>query len=442
MVRAIMNRMKRNGSQSSNDRNTSKSSDSPKRLTWLSGVDAVLALLLFALSLRIFSEAMRDSWDFLVYWRSIRAWMTGAASPYAITNDVHGFVFKYPPWTIPFFVPFVMASAGTAKLIWCICNLFALTYTHYWLFLQGVSLRISMLATLLFWRFWISYFNAGQITLLLLGIALFAVQPQKKQNSVTSPFRLSILVLTLTSKIFSSVTLLGVCSKLLNRRVALLTAGLFALNIIIVLGVMNLHGHPISVFELFSEWLKASSSGGTELGAEIIRSNNNTGFPAALLRLLKVAATLTWADAVASLFCSIILSILWVSSSHPLSEGEKWLGWISIGLVAHPLAWQHSFVLAFPLFALSLDRAISRAVERTSKSQHGWEILWVLIAYFWMDMRYPAFLGAYQALICNFVEGISIKSWGVVLLGGYLIYTKRKLQFDSRSSTSSSHYEN
>ncbi len=379
----------------------------------------VSVVLLVALLNRIFHEALRDSWDFLVYWNAARSWLFGTQSPYFISSSMNSFVLKYPPWIIPFFAPFALFPEGAAKFLWCLANLIGIGLAQYWLKLQGISFRLILVTTLLFWRFWIVHFNAGQLNLLLLGIVIFAVSSKNRK------LRIPLIVLLFTAKIFSAFSLIGIYKKIANKKTLILATLLFSSSTLLVLTVMNLHGPTISPLQLFHDWFRASTSGGVELGERIVRSSYNVGFPALIMRVLSVKANQPWADILAAMGVGIILSLTWFHFSKPLKPAEQWLGWISLGVVVHPLAWHHSFAMIYPLFVIAANKAL--------KSRKALELCWVGVAYLLIDRRYTLFLGGNRDMITETLENASVKSWAVVLLAAYLVYQHRTEQKINRA---------
>jgi hypothetical protein len=163
---------------------------------------------------------------------------------------------------------------------------------------------------------------------------------------------------------------------------------------------------------LYRQWVQAASSGGQELGSFVVRGQMNHGFTAGVLRLFQVDARDTKLDYAVALSLAAVFSLLWAWASKKLSSLEAWVGWLGVGLIVHPLAWHHSFVMAYPLCAVSLDRAF--------RSQQRKWIVWAILGICCIGIFIPNIFG--MTLITP-LEHISIKSWGVCLCAWTLVRT-------------------
>jgi hypothetical protein len=97
-----------------------------------------------------------------------------------------------------------------------------------------------------------------------------------------------------------------------------------------------------------------------------------------------------------------------------MTVAEKWTGWLGVGLITHPLAWHHSYVLAFPLCALSLDRAIQNRNNRL--------IALSALGILCIGIFLPNVIGM---TLATPLELVSVKSWGVVFSAVALVSAKR-----------------
>ncbi len=161
---------------------------------------------------------------------------------------------------------------------------------------------------------------------------------------------------------FSLYTLTGLWRRFLRPAPWIFGAALFALTHGIVLAVNAATGATLSLAQIYRDFAQAASSGGAELGAIIVRGQGNHGLTALVLRTLQVDSLSFASDAITSTALFIPLALLWSRYSRPLRDAERWAGWIALALIVHPLAWHHSFVLAYPLCAL--DRARRSGLER------------------------------------------------------------------------------
>jgi hypothetical protein len=107
---------------------------------------------------------------------------------------------------------------------------------------------------------------------------------------------------------------------------------------------------------LYIDWIPAALSGNDRL---LFQAQSNHGLTAFILRLLgthPVTQTGLFSSGIAILL-TIILSGIWIRSSKSLSAIEQWTGWLALGVIIHPLAWDHSFVMTFPLCTLAVHQA-------------------------------------------------------------------------------------
>ena len=217
----------------------------------------------------------------------------------------------------------------------------------------------------------------------------------------------------MTAKIFSLFSLLGVTRYILSVRVIGRGLTLLALAHAILLvthGQTNNLSHCQLLVQLYQNWVSAAFSGGEQLGATIVRGQQNHGFVAAVLRIFTVDAVLVHLDIFVALALGIILSFGWHFGSRSLKFSERWAGWLALGVVVHPLAWHHSFVMAYPLCALSLNRAV--------KTRNRGLIALSFFGISCITLFIPQVIGT-QAVVP--LEFVASKSWGVVLAGVVLV---------------------
>lgn len=368
----------------------------------------LLLLLGVAASVRLIRAGQADSMDFHVYWKAAQTWIQQGRSPYLYDGSERGFVFKYPPWILPFFLPFGFLSLETSKTVWALVELFCIYFSIYRLVRLGVRLKAALITAALFWWIWLGHAFAGQFTLILLAAALWAI-PNK-----SSPGKLGFLAVVFSAKVFSMVSHVGRWREYL--RIKPILAGI-ALLVALHLAVFSMFSDSYGLPELYSQWVHAASSGGQELGSEIVRGQMNHGFTAGMLRLFHVDARATHVDYEVAIILAAVFSALWVFVSKGLKSPEIWAGWLAVGLICHPLAWHHSFVLVYPLCALSLDRAIdSRRQSLIALSIFGMLCIGILI---------PNVIGL---ALATPLEMISIKSWGVCFSALALILASRSLK--------------
>ena len=176
----------------------------------------------------------------------------------------------------------------------------------------------------------------------------------------------------------------------------------------------SLHGLAASLAGTYRDFMAAATSGGAELGAIIVRGQGNHGFTALVLRSLQIDSLSFASDVITSAALMLLFGTLWHRFSRELTPAERWSGWIGAGLIVHPLAWHHSFVLAYPLCALSISRA-------TSTGRRGLIALSLLGACC-IGIFIPQVLGH---TLVKPLELAGIKSWGVVIAATALALASR-----------------
>ncbi|MBI4926062.1 MAG: hypothetical protein HY843_09075 [Bdellovibrio sp.] len=371
-------------------------------------LDRLTYVLLLVAAVRFFQIAIYHGHDFEVYWKAMHAWISGV-SPYHYTPEMVGFVFKYPPWLLPLFLPFSLASLYTARVFWATIQFFSIAYAFFWLIREGVAKRTAILVLLLYWWIWIGHAYSGQITVFCLMVGLWSAR------NVKSSVRFSTALVIFSSKIFSLFTFLGRWKEILQLRFILGVLGFIVLANAIVFWVDQKWGANAGIFDIYINWIKAASSGNAELGSEVVRGQMNHGFVAGILRWIPVSFTNIYYDIGVSLVLMTFFGTLWMRASRRLSGAESFAGWLAFGVVVLPLAWSHSFVLTFPLSALALDRAI-----RTKKKKL---IFTALMGIIFIGILVSQIFGN---TLVRPIELVNIKSWGVCLTA-WALYQSQNL---------------
>jgi hypothetical protein len=381
----------------------------------------LLALVALAASARLMKEAYFHSTDLHVYWRAAHLWLDGI-SPYIYNSSDGGNVYKYPPWTIPLFLPLGFIDFDLTKWLWVIAEILSIAYSMHWLVRAGARKSVVYAVAGLFWWTWLGHVFAGQFSIFMMAAALWAVPPE--EGSLFSSGKLALLAVVLSSKVYSVFTLLGLTQYYRRRRTAAICVLAVVLLEALVFAVLVARGNTTSFMGLHQGWIAAAKSGAQELHGDVIRGPGNHSFTAALLRAFKVDPLDSNKDAFVALGLGVFFSALWYYFSQGLSRAERWTGWIGVGMVIHPLLWHHSIVMAFPVCALAVDRAFrSKKVELKILSGLSVFLVAVLIP----NLFGPDFAQAFEIW--------GSKSWGILLAGVVLIasYRLRKNPATARS---------
>jgi hypothetical protein len=335
--------------------------------------------------------------DFILFWTAARAALDGQF-PYAVQTGP-GMVFKYPPWILPVLFPVALLPLATAKWVWGVLQVGCIAACVAWLLRRGCKWPVTFGVTLIFWGIWAVHALDGQITLLMLALALWCTEGLKPSSELG--WRAPVLLWAFSIKIFTVFGLLGIYRPL-RRWATWKRLGTTAL-IFTALSVPAFWTAPDrNPREVVTAWLGSAGSGGDALG-EKVRSRVNQGFPVMILRVLDVRASRTSMDVLAFLLVSLILGGIWSLASAGLGFPERWAGWLALTAAVHPLSWFHSFVLAYPLAVLALDRSVKRqAWFSVALASAG--ILCVAV-----------FTWRILGDVGHDLEEASIKSWGILL---------------------------
>jgi hypothetical protein len=386
-------------------------------------LDALFIVLAIAALKRTFVDAENYAEDFHVYWKAANTWLHGG-NPYAFTAQDAGFVFKYPPWILPLFLPFGAMEWEWARRAWFVVEVACVQYILRWVIRHGVSRSLAATVACLFWWLTHGHFAAGQFTLVLTCVALWSWPAGIREGDPQTltqgnGFREGALAFIFSAKVFSLFSLLGIRRRYFRLGPWVWCIGMVTLAHGLLIAVARHAGNSMSIVDYYRSFMLAATSGGAELGAEIVRGQGNHGFSALILRTLQVDSTSFACDALTSLIVVAVLGILWERYARGLTSAEHWAGWLGIGLVAHPLAWHHSFVLAYPLCALAIAGS-HRVKDRK------------LIAMAWfgtccIGIIVPQVVGK---TIVKPLELGGMKSWGVVLAAVALAAAARRRRGD------------
>lgn len=327
--------------------------------------------------------------DFVVFWNAAKAVLSGQ-SAYDLGRD-GGMVFKYPPWILPAFFPAALMPLTWAKGAWGILQLLSLGYAVRWLVRSGCTWGSTILGLLVFWGVWAVHAMDGQITLLVLALSLWAWDIQGRGKWLDRVASV-VLVWALSTKIFSAFSLLGARGHW-GRSARMAWIALVLGGLSLPLMWTSSQKNPVA---LLQDWKTAAQSGNHVFGGEKVRARENQGFPAMVLRMSRVPAVESRADIVLAGSFALVLALVWGVVSRSLSASKRWAGWLALGVVIHPLAWIHSFVMAFPLAVFGIQR----------RNWIGW--LGLLCIAVVSRRTLGDALG-------SSLEAISIRSWGVVL---------------------------
>jgi hypothetical protein len=347
----------------------------------------------------------QNSRDFGVVWKTAKYVLSGGPA-YSVLRD-GPWVFKYPPWLLTPFLPFGLLSLETAKAFYGALQAIAFLYVLRWTAQASQKSLWAYLTALLFWGLWQVNAQDGQVSLLLLATWLWA---GNEDVLARWTIKSTALVAVLPAKIFTVYPALGLrLSWKAIRNIALIST-----LILVPLSLPALWGaQDHSVSQLVHSYIEAMLSGGKLLGYDGVRGRFNQGLTGLCLRLMHIPPEKTFADIICFFIVGSIIAILWSRISRNLPFKHRWVGWIGLTPVVHPLPYWYSFVMTYPLAAITLSAALSsRKKLNVALAALGVAMIAILT---------EKTLGTFGAAL----ELLSIKSWGVVLCCYALVVSQK-----------------
>src|SRR3954463_8489117 len=162
------------------------------------------ALAVFVLgAIALVRDTYYNGHDFEVFWRAGGDLLQGR-DPYSLDHE-RGMVFKYPPWTLPFFLPWSFLPLGAAKALWGVLEVFSLLAAFNWLKRHAhATWRAIFFVGVAYWGLWAIHALDGQIALLLLALSLW-LWPH--ESELSPGWRSTALIWTLSMKVFTGLPL-------------------------------------------------------------------------------------------------------------------------------------------------------------------------------------------------------------------------------------------
>ena len=380
----------------------------------------VLAALVAVLGgIALIRDTAYNGHDFEVFWNAARALLQGSL-PYEVGAD-SGMVFKYPPWILPFFVPFAFFDLATAKWLWGVIEVAALGSVGVWVWRslkQGASegAGVSVLGVgLCFWGLWAVHALDGQVALPILALLLWNFPPGKSQGA--SHARMAWVLMLLTTKVFTIFAALGLLRRLRVRTIflAILFCGVMSAPALFIYSQKSSTNSATTpaAFALVQGWTQAASSGVDRLGLEHVRGRANQGLPGLVLRNLslgQLSESDTRTEVILFAVLTLILGGWWwrQTGRRQLGPEQSWAGWLALAPVVHPLPWWHLFVWAYPLAVF----AFAAAMGAKSGHKRNLALVGACLGIFLLCFATEKVMGPLGASL----EVLSVKSWGVLIL--------------------------
>lgn len=392
----------------------------------LSAIRFIFAVAFAVSCIAFFRDTLAQGQDFLVFYHAAQAWWHGSPI-YDLVRD-GGMIFKYPPWIIPFFLPFAFLSEDLAKGAWALVQLLSLFYILMWCWKTfQIRIEILQLTFFLFWGIWVTHFLDGQVTLVFMALSM-ACYSAARGRALLAAFA----GVFLSTKIYS---LLGMVpfffdlsrARQARRSFAWLSGAILLFLILFLVGFVLIRSSvTIGFFDLIGQWLQAAASGIHYLGEDKVLGRANQSLTALFLRGLwwgfphfidEVQKSFGFS---ADLFFGgigfVCAAAFLITIRERVSRDVFFAVALALIPVIHPLPWIHGFTLAFPVFAFVFAKS---------------------------DLRKSKYFGVFLLCLASrntlgmpgeWLELLSVKGFGVLLLISLALKTgpTEKLKISSR----------
>lgn len=379
---------------------------------------ALVAVILWY-SIMLIDRTVSRGDDFLVFYRVAQRFWDGVRPYDQVTFG--NMVFKYPPWILPFFLPFSALDLTTAKFFWGVIEassfIFIVRKIHLGFGgLPPVRPAVQTFLLLVLFGLFGSHGLTGQITLPMLAIAI-SVDPLRASFG-----RFALLVVTLSAKATSIFPLFHAV-----RRKRLVVNVLGTLGILVVLSLpIYFKSYGGRYGTMRDEWVSAMFSGTQDVNSVRIgfTTREVQGLPSLLLRKAGFNEQVPAHVFFTTIFSFGALALAWAWISRKRSAAIKWVGWIALMPAVQPLAWFHVFIFAYPLLAFAGEMAFQE--NRTDSRRER------LVALAICTLLIGAVGAKTMGELGNQLELASVKLWGLIGAVGIFLMVSRKKESGAR----------
>jgi hypothetical protein len=221
-----------------------------------------------------------------------------------------------------------------------------------------------------------------------------------------------------------------------------------------VLGAPALLSFPAPrLSNLLIDWHRVATSAIRGFGPLFARGRQNQGLPVLIGRVTGFESLSDFPEQLGVVLFGVCLAWWWRRASVGLKDAERWAGWVALVCLVGPLSWQHNFVMALPFLALSLQAAWD-ARRKDALALVALGLVCTGLLTWNTAIHLGALFGVGDRLtpISDFIEHLSIKSWGVLICAAGLLRARgqalrpeadhlRKEKYSSGIASSSSTVE-
>lgn len=362
---------------------------------------AILCAIVAWFAIMLVARTISRGDDFIVFYRVAQRFWDGVRPYDQVTYG--NMVFKYPPWVLPYFLPFGFVDLTTAKTVWGLveaASLVAVVVRVHRGFggFPGVRPGVQALFLLMLFALFGNHGMTGQITLLVLALAVWA---DPLRGSFLKFFFLS---LALSAKV---TTLFPMVHAVRRRRFGSAAIGVALLFVLLSLPIY-FKSYDLRYGFMREEWVAAMFSGTDDVNSVRIgfTTREVQGLPSLLMR----KTGLDEKQPVHVLFSTFLSVVLvgggWLWFSRRLSTSAQWLGWIALLPAVQPLAWFHVFLFGYPLLAIGAELAL----KESRRESRNWRFAGFVVCGLLMGAVTAKTMGA----LGNELELCSVKLWGLL----------------------------
>jgi hypothetical protein len=339
--------------------------------------------------------------DFIVFYRVAQRFWDGVRPYDQVTYG--NMVFKYPPWILPFFLPFGFVDLTTAKTLWGLIEVASLVAIIVRLHrgvgnFPGVRPWVQSVFLLTFFGLFGSHGMTGQITLLVLALAVWA-------DPVRSSFRrFFFLSVAMSAKLTSFFPM---AYSVRRRNLAGTGLGVAILCVLLSLPIY-IKSYDRHFGLMREQWVEAMFSGTQDVNSVRIgfTTREVQGLPSFLLRKGGLDEKQPVHVLFATFFSVVLIGGGWLWLSRRLPKSAQWLGWLALMPAVQPLAWFHVFLFAYPLFVVGAELALRENRQDTRR--------WLFAGFAVCALMIGAVTSKTMGALGSELELSSVKLWGLL----------------------------
>lgn len=356
----------------------------------------LLGLMLLVFTVNSF---LATGGDFPVFWRAVGHYL-GGEKLYDLARD-GGHCYKYPPWVTVGFIPFGIFRLRIAEALWRLTEVAALVYSIRWCMRRSFQPILAAALALPFWGTWMNNIVWGQMTPVLLALALAGFDRLERGRNLLGTH---LIFNSLTAKIFNLFALVGIPRKRWNLRAIAVTAA--TASVLTIPALAPYGWNPIALVRAYQEMLSHPDG---------ILGGGFYGLPALVVSLLGWPggnpAYLAKAAVIA--IAAILPFYFWIAAGIRQNQALRFSLALGLACAVHPLAFSYTFVLAYPLAALAADRLWNPLLSGKSDVKLTLARTLLVIGVFSITLVTSKFLGTFA----DTLNGITIKSLGILMIG-------------------------